>query len=55
MPTTIRDPYEVLGVPHQATKAEIKKAFRRLARKYHPDVARDKKAGEERIKGINEA
>jgi hypothetical protein len=52
---TIKDPYEVLGVPRQATKAEIKKAFRRLARKYHPDVAKDKKAGEERIKEINEA
>ncbi len=33
-----RDPYDVLGVPRSATEAEIKKAYRRLARKHHPDV-----------------
>lgn len=51
-----RDFYEVLGVPRDATEDEIKKAFRKLARKYHPDVNRDNpKAAEEKFKEINEA
>lgn len=50
-----RDYYEVLGVSKDATDDEIRKAFRKLARKYHPDVADDKVEGEEKFKEINEA
>ncbi|HEX6543674.1 MAG TPA: molecular chaperone DnaJ [Ktedonobacterales bacterium] len=49
-----RDYYEVLGVTRNASEDEIKKAFRGLARKYHPDVNKEKGA-EERFKEINEA
>ena len=41
-----RDYYEVLGVPKTATEQEIKSAFRRLAKKYHPDVSKEKDAAE---------
>jgi molecular chaperone DnaJ len=49
-----RDYYEVLGVSKNADKEEIKQAFRRLARKYHPDVNKEDGA-EERFKEINRA
>ncbi len=49
-----RDYYEVLGVPRNATKEDLKQAFRKLARQYHPDVNKDSDA-EERFKEINEA
>jgi molecular chaperone DnaJ len=49
-----RDYYEVLGVQRNATKEELKKAYRRLARKYHPDVNNNSDA-DERFKEINEA
>jgi len=55
MAVEFKDYYTVLGVPRNATDAEIKKAFRTLARKYHPDVARDKSTAEEKFKEINEA
>ncbi len=49
-----RDYYEVLGVPRSASPDELKSAFRRLARQYHPDVSQEPDA-EERFKEINEA
>src|SRR5262249_47394978 len=55
MPVQFRDYYETLGVPKTATDDEIRGAFRKLARKYHPDVAKDKKIAEEKFKEINEA
>jgi len=50
-----RDYYEVLGLDRNATKDEIKKAYRKLALKYHPDKNTDKKAAEEKFKEISEA
>lgn len=50
-----RDYYKTLGVAKSATADEIKKAFRKLARQHHPDLAKDKKAAEEKFKEINEA
>jgi curved DNA-binding protein len=55
MPVQYKDYYEILGVPRSASEGEIKKAFRKLAREYHPDVARDKKKAEEKFKEVNEA
>jgi curved DNA-binding protein len=55
MPVRYKDYYEILGVPRTATDAEIKKAFRKLAREFHPDVAKNKKQAEEKFKDINEA
>lgn len=50
-----RDYYEVLGVDKNASDADIKKAFRKLARKYHPDVNPGDKDAEAKFKEINEA
>ncbi|MBU6400072.1 MAG: J domain-containing protein [Verrucomicrobia bacterium] len=55
MPVEYRDYYEILGVPRAASEEEIRKAFRTLARQYHPDVAKNKAAAEEKFKEINEA
>ncbi len=51
----MKDFYKTLGVDKKASKDEIKKAFRKLARKYHPDRNKDNKAAEERFKEISEA
>ena len=50
-----KDYYEILGVPRNASGGAIKKAFRKLARQHHPDVAKDKKGAEEKFKELNEA
>jgi curved DNA-binding protein len=50
-----KDYYQTLGVPRGASDADIKKAFRKLAREHHPDVAKNKKQAEEKFKEINEA
>jgi curved DNA-binding protein len=55
MPVQYKDYYEILGVLRGASEADIKKSFRKLAREYHPDVAKDKKRAEEKFKEINEA
>ena len=50
-----RDYYEILGVGKNASVDEIKKAYRKLAKKYHPDTHPGDKAAEEKFKEINEA
>jgi curved DNA-binding protein len=55
MPQTTRNYYEILGLNRNATAEEIKKSFRQLARKYHPDVNPGDNAAEETFKDINEA
>lgn len=57
MAVKFRDYYEVLGVPRTATEKEIKSAYRRLARKHHPDLhpQAERAKAEERFKEINEA
>lgn len=55
MAVRFRDYYEVLGVPRTATDRDIKQQYRKLARKFHPDVNPGDKSAEERFKEINEA
>src|SRR5437868_14786756 len=53
--TAKKDYYEILGVKKSASADDIRKAFRRLARKYHPDVNPGDKAAEEKFKALSEA
>jgi curved DNA-binding protein len=55
MAVKFKDYYEVLGVARTASVDEIKKAYRKLARKYHPDVNPSDKTAEEKFKELNEA
>src|ERR687887_2607119 len=51
----VKDPYSVLGVDRKASEDEIKKAYRKLARQYHPDRNAGDKQAEERFKEVQEA
>src|SRR5438552_9632769 len=55
MPVKFRDYYEILGVARTAKEDEIKKTYRKLARKYHPDLNPNNKQSEEKFKEIQEA
>jgi len=55
MANTTKDYYEILGIDRKASQDEIKKAFRKLARKYHPDLNPGDKTAEHKFKELNEA
>src|SRR5258707_6495499 len=50
-----KDYYQILGVPRNALQKDIKSAFRKLARQYHPDLKPNDKEAESKFKAINEA
>src|SRR5438045_7119240 len=55
MVTPKHDYYETLGVPRKAESEDIRKSYRKLARKYHPDLNPGDKSSEERFKNVQEA
>src|SRR5678815_5758499 len=55
MPVKFRDYYETLGVSRSASEDEVKKVYRKLARKYHPDLNPNNKQAEEKFKEVQEA
>src|SRR5258706_15344085 len=55
MPAPKHEYYETLGVPRKAAADDIRKAYRKLARKYHPDLNPGDKAAEDRFKNVQEA
>ena len=55
MAVDYKDYYKILGVDKQASQKDIQKAYRKLARKHHPDLNPGDKAAEEKFKEINEA
>src|SRR4051812_23331121 len=55
MAAEFKDYYKTLGVSKSASDDDIRKAFRKLARQYHPDVAGNKAGAEDKFKAINEA
>ncbi|AOW47373.1 DnaJ C-terminal domain-containing protein [Acetobacter ascendens] len=52
---SVRDPYDVLGISKNASQDDIRKAYRKLAKKYHPDLNPDDKKAEEEFKAVNQA
>src|SRR5712692_4079731 len=55
MPAPKHEYYDTLGVPRKATADDIRKAYRKLARKYHPDLIPGDKSSEDRFKNVQEA
>ena len=55
MTTATKDYYEILGVPRDASQKDIERAFRKLAKQYHPDANRGDRSAADRFKDINEA